>query len=403
MRIGIIGAGASGMLAAITAAANPGHEILLFERQARVGRKLLVTGNGRCNLSNWNTALEHYHSGSAEFASAVLQKVSVTQTLELFRGLGLQTASESDGRIYPYSDQANSVVDVLRFALNRPNIHLKTGCEVTSVACTKEGFSLCFGAERTEVQRLILACGGAAGGKYGGGMSGYALAESLRHHCTALFPSLVQLKTETGQIKGLKGVRANAALRLMQGEALLAEERGEVQFTDYGVSGPAIFEISRMAAQTDCVLHLDLLPEVSEDTLLSMLCLRISQHPELTAGDLLTGMLHNRLGRVLLRNVGVPETTLLQEVKWPSLTRLSQQVHDLTLPILGTLGMENAQVTAGGVDTKEIDPQTMESRIVPGLYFCGELIDVDGDCGGYNLQWAWTTGYLAGKAAANPH
>ena len=401
MRIGVIGAGASGMMAAITAAAKPEHEILLFERQARVGRKLLVTGNGRCNLSNWNAAPERYHGAWADFVKPALEQFPVSDTLAFFRGLGLYTVTENGGKVYPYSDQANSVVDVLRFALQRPNLRLLTGCEVTAIRRSKTCFVLETGAETHAVDRVIVACGGAAGGKYGGGLWGYQLLKPLGHHCTRLLPSLVQLKTETAPIKGLKGVRANARLRLVRGDALLAEGRGEVQFTDYGVSGPAVFEISRIAAETDCVLHLDFLPELNADTMLSMLCLRISQHPTMLCGDLLTGMLHNRLGRVLLRNIGVSETLPIHDLKWPPLTVLAASVHDLALPVTGTLGMENAQVTAGGIDVGELCAETMESRIVPGLYVCGELPDIDGDCGGFNLQWAWSSGHLAGSSAAN--
>ncbi len=401
MKIGIIGAGASGMVAAIAAADDPRNEVLLFERQARVGRKLLATGNGRCNLSHWNAGVENYHGSMPGFVEPALKAMDVSDTLHFFRGLGLYTVAENSGRIYPYSDQANSVVDVLRFALERPNIRLLCGKEISSVKKTKEGFALRAQDERFEVDRLVIACGGAAGTKLGGGLSGYQLLRSLGHHCTRLYPSLVQLKTETDPIKGLKGVRANAGIELRCKDSVLARSRGEVQFTEYGVSGPAIFDLSRAAATAPegSTLHMDLLPELTADRLLTALCLRIVRLPNLSCADLLTGILHNRLGRVVLRSVDIPETLPLHALRWVQLAALSEAVHDFTQTLTGTMGMDGAQVTAGGAEVREFDPKTLESRIVPGLYACGEVLDVDGDCGGYNLQWAWSSGHLAGKSA----
>ena len=398
MKIAVIGAGASGMAAAITAAASGVHEVLVFERQARVGKKLLATGNGRCNLSNYNMDESRYHGSDPTFVRPALREFPVTSTLDFFQTLGLYTVSEPSGRIYPYSDQANSVVDVLRFALVRKNIRLFTGTEITGVKKTPDGFQLRSGDERWTVDRLIVACGGAAGTKLGGGLSGYQLLRSLGHHCTKLYPSLVQLKTDNELVRSLKGVRANAGLRLMLRNALIGEAWGEVQFTDYGVSGPAVFELSRAASMAEpSTLHLDLMPGKSSDELLSALCIRISRYPSMLCEDLLTGVLHNRLGRVLTRDCGVAPNTPLTALNWKQLTAVVEKCHDFSLDITGTMGMEHAQVTAGGIVTQEFDPETLQSRIVPGLYAAGEVLDVDGDCGGYNLQWAWSSGLLAGK------
>ena len=398
MIIAVIGAGAAGMAAAITAAASGSHDVMLFERQARVGKKLLATGNGRCNLSNRHVALDHYHGSSPDFVLPALQEFSVDNTLDFFQTLGLYTVTENSGRIYPYSDQANSVVDVLRFALVRRNIALHLGTEITGVKRSKEGFILKSGAESWTADRLIVACGGAAGTKLGGGLSGYQLLRSLGHHCTRLYPSLVQLKSDSELVRGLKGVRANAGLQLTLNDALLAKAWGEVQFTDYGISGPAVFDLSRAAATSgETVLHLDLLPGRSSDELLSGLCIRISRYPTLLAEDLLTGVLHNRLGRMLVKSCGIPLSTPLTSLNWKQLTSLVEKCHDFSLNVTGTMGMDNAQVTAGGIYTQEFNPTTLESKIVPGLYAAGEVLDIDGDCGGFNLQWAWSSGMLAGK------
>lgn len=399
MKIAIIGAGAAGMAAAITAAASGVHQVLLFERQARVGRKLLATGNGRCNLTNRQTHPGHYHGNNPEFVRPALDAFPVDSVLDFFRTLGLYTVTEDGGRVYPYSDQANSVVDVLRFGLVRRNIRLLTGTEITAVKRVPQGFQLRDrNGETWDADRLIVACGGAAGTKLGGSLSGYQLLRSLGHHCTKLYPSLVQLKTDPELVRSLKGVRANAALKLTVRDAVIATARGEVQFTDYGISGPAVFELSRAASTaSDTVLHLDLLPGYREDDLLSALCIRISRFPALLAEDLLTGILHNRLGRVLVKSCGISLNTPLTSLNWKQLNSVIAACRELPLTVIGTMGMEGAQVTAGGIVTMEFDPKTLQSRIVPGLYAAGEVLDVDGDCGGYNLQWAWSSGLLAGQ------
>ncbi len=397
MNIAIIGAGAAGMAAAITAAASGTNRVILLERQARVGKKLLATGNGRCNLSNWNAGASHYHGADRDFVQPALEAFPVQSTLDFFRTLGLYTVTEPGGRIYPYSDQANSVVDVLRFALDRRNVDLKLGCEVTGVKKTAKGFLIRTAEEQIEADRLIVTCGGAAGTKLGGGLSGYQLLRSLGHHCTKLSPSLVQVKTDPALVRSLKGVRANASVRYELRKSLLAKAEGEVQFTEYGISGPAIFDLSRAVSEVgEGEIHLDLLPTVSEDELLSALCIRISRYPDLTCDDLLTGILHNRLGRVVVRACEVPGAQKLTALNWKQLVRVVECCHDFCLQVQGTMGMDQAQVTAGGIVTAEFDPKTLQSRIVPGLYAAGEVLDVDGDCGGYNLQWAWSSGQLAG-------
>lgn len=398
MDIGIIGGGAAGMMAAITAAQQPERQVYVFERQARVGRKLAVTGNGRCNLTNEQLCPDNYHGASVTFAAPALEAFSPQDTRDFFRSLGLLTVCESSGRVYPYTDTANSVVDVLRFAMQRPNIHLMTACEITALTRDGEQFVLKTADTVYRMDRVIVTAGGLAGTTFGGSLSGYQLLRSVGHHCTKLLPSLVQLKTEDTLVKALKGVRAQAAVKLCQHESILAASKGEVQFTDYGISGPAVFEVSRAAsaAGTGCMAVLDFLPDFDGDKLLSALCIRIAKQPDLTCDDLLTGFLHNRLGRVLLKYVGISGQETLSSLPWTQLSALCKSVHRFELPVLGTMGMDCAQVTAGGICTEEFDSETLQSRIVPGLYAAGEVLDIDGDCGGYNLQWAWASGRLAG-------
>lgn len=399
MVIAIIGGGASGMAAALAAAENPGCRVVLLERQARLGRKLQATGNGRCNLTNLHAALQGYHGEQPDFSEYAVSAFPPEKTMDWFRSLGLFTVAEESGRVYPYSDQANSVLDVLRFALEKPNIQVKLGAEVEKVRKMQNGFRLEFGEEALDCQRLIVACGGLAGTRLGGTMSGYKLLRSLGHRCTRLRPTLVQLKTSWGGVVGLKGVRANCRAGILYNGTPFRESRGELQFTEYGLSGPVIFEISRDVCQQkgDWCCRLDFLPEILAETLFQELCRR--RGTSLPASELLTGILHNRLGRVLTQAAGISAQTPIRDLPDTLLWEAVRTVKEFDVPLTEPMGMDSAQVTAGGIVTQEFDDKTMESKLVPGLYACGEVLDVDGDCGGYNLQWAWSSGRLAGLNA----
>lgn len=399
MVIGIIGAGASGMAAAIAASENKNAQIVLLERQARVGRKLSATGNGRCNLTNTRAGADSYHGNQPEFVAPAMERFPVAETRDWFRRLGLLTVEEPGGRVYPFSDQANSVVDILRFALNRENIRLETGFEVEKVRRTPCGFRVEGTGGTLECEKLIVACGGLAGTRLGGSMSGYQILRSLGHHCTRLRPTLVQLKSGWRGCAALKGVRANCHARIFREDTLFAESAGEIQFTEYGLSGPVIFEISRDVCQGTgawrCVL--DLLPQIRTEELFAELVRRRST--ALGAEDLLTGILHNRLGRVLVQGAGLSLQRPVRELTDGDLEQVCRWVKELDVSLTEPMGMDSAQVTAGGIVTEEFDPRTLESRLVPGLYACGEVLDIDGDCGGYNLQWAWSSGRMAGSMA----
>lgn len=396
MNVCVIGGGAAGMLAALTAAEN-GHRVLLLERQSRVGRKLLATGNGRCNLSNYHVSPAHYHGG-AGFCDFALSQFDVGETLQYFASLGLLTVSEASGRIYPMSNMAGSVLDVLRYALERPEIDLQTGQTVTAVRKMPEGFSVKTETDTFSARRLILAAGGAAGSKVGGGMDGYRLAKSLGHHRTALYPSLVQLKTDPTYPRALKGVKAQCGISICRGSQVLARNNGEVLFTEYGVSGPAIFDLSRSvsAGGSDLTCLLNFFPDWEEAEVLHWLSQRQAAMAAHEASTLLTGSCHTRLGQMICKSAGFTNQRAAGLTR-DDLRRIARQATHFALPITGTCGFDQAQVTAGGLDTSEFDPRTLQSRLVPGLYACGELLDIDGDCGGYNLQWAWSSGRLAGK------
>ena len=399
MRIGIIGGGAAGMAAALAASEYKNAQIVLMVRQARLGKKLSATGNGRCNLSNLHAAQGGYHGDEPGFHEYALSQYPPAETLEWFRDLGLYTVTEASGKVYPYSDQANSVVDVLRFALDRPNIEVLTDFEVMKVRKDGDAFHVTAKDRTLVFDKLIIACGGLAGTKLGGTMAGYKLLRSFGHKCTKLRPTLVQVKTSWPGVSGLKGVRANCHAAIYHNAKLHRESLGEIQFTEFGLSGPVIFEISRDACQGsgEWECRLDFLPDLPAEMLHRALMAKRSS--KLNAEDLFTGILHNRLGRVIVKEAGLKANTSIFHLYDSQLEEVISLAKDFRVSLTEPLGMDAAQVTAGGIVTNEFDPTTMESKLVSGLFACGEVLDVDGDCGGYNLQWAWSSGRLAGKRA----
>ena len=393
----IIGGGASGMMAALTAAENEENKVILLERQQRVGRKLLCTGNGRCNLTNTGASPENYHGERADFVIPCLESFTPEDALGFFRSLGLVTVTEYGGRVYPLSNSANSVLDVLRLALMKPNIELRCSCRVTEIKRKNVGFRVITETDVLDADFVIVACGGAAGAKLGGVTDGYELLKALGHRRTALRPTLVQLITDPTYPRALKGVRAMCRASLYLGDSLLKSSSGEMQFTENGVSGPAAFDVSRAASEYGKTeLRIDFLDGTDKAETEKILIDRVEKMPELSTDELLTGIVHNRLGRMLIKYAGLGGK-LLRELSESDIKRVMAACTDFRLPVSGTEDFDHAQVTAGGIKTGAVNPATMESLLVPGLFICGELLDVDGDCGGYNLQWAWASGRAAGR------
>ena len=394
MKVIVIGGGAAGLMAAITAARD--NRVTVLERAPRVGRKLAVTGNGRCNLTNLNMGVEHYHGEDPEFVMPALRRFGVGDTLELFRRMGLITVAEPSGRVYPHSDQAGSVVDVLR--LQAADLGVELRCEFFAHEIRPEngGFRVMSDTEELFADRVIVAAGGAAGGNAGGSEAGYTLLARLGHTRTRLYPSLVQLRTDNSFTRPLKGVRADGRVEIISRGRTVAAGEGEIQFTDYGISGPAVFDVSRAAVTAgECSARLDLLRDVGLSELTDMLRARLES--SLTAENLLTGTVHNKIGRTVVTRLGYPLAMPVAKLTEEDIGRVARAVKSTELKVTGSMGMNGAQVTAGGIRTGEVDPETMESRLAPGLFICGEVLNVDGDCGGYNLQWAWSSGRLAGR------
>ena len=394
----IIGGGASGLAAAIRAAENGENHVTLLERRNRVGHKLLATGNGRCNLSNSGVSVRHYHGEDPDFAAPVLSRYPPGRVLEFFGALGLRTAEEYGGRVYPMSGHAGSVLDVLRLALEKPNVRLETGAAVTAVRREGGGFRALWEGGSARGDALIVACGGCAGSRLGGVTDGYRLLGALGHGCTPLAPALTALRTAPEYPRALKGIRADARLTLLRGEDVLGRERDDVLFTDTGLSGTAVFALSRLVSgrAPATAAALDFFPDTPLAALRADLARRRAQWPQLPANRLLTGTVHSRLGLMLCKYAGTGAAEA-QSLPDAALDALARAMKDFRLPVTGAAGFETAQVTAGGMRTAEFDAKSLQSRRVPGLYACGEVLDIDGDCGGYNLHWAWASGLTAGE------
>ena len=400
MRAAVIGAGASGMTAALTAA-RLGHEVTLYERQARVGRKLMATGNGRCNLTNTGAGPSNYHGEAPDFVRPALEAFPSEAALDFFRGLGLLAREEWGGRVYPLSNSANSVVDVLRQGLDAAGVELVAGDRVRELRRVGSGYSVTTeSGDKRSFDAVVVACGGLAGEKLGGGRDGYELLKALGHTRTALRPALVQITTEPMYPRSLKGIKADCALSVFSRGGLLASSCGELLFTETGVSGPAAFDVSRAvseAGDAKMELEIDFLRGYTAAEVLAHLQNRAKTAPELPASELLTGSVHNRLGRMLIKYADIEAAAPLSALSERELRTVAGACKRFRLPVRGTEGFANAQVTAGGIRTSEFDPRTLESRLCPRLFACGEVLDIDGDCGGYNLQWAWSSGVLAGR------
>lgn len=419
----VIGGGASGMMAAISAA-RKGEKVTILEQNDRLGKKLLSTGNGKCNYTNENQDSSFYHSECPKTVQEVLSQFPLEATLSFFKELGVLPLVKKGG-YYPNSEQASAVLDALRFEVERLNVHVETKTKVKKIEVLKDGFRLkCEekrenqkgATEKNNIEknsmeksvmgkRVILAAGSKASAISGSDGSAYQLAENLGHRIITPLPALVQLRCQEDFYKGLQGVRMQAKIQLNTGEKLLAEDAGELQLTGYGVSGIPVFQVSRFAARAleegrKVQLVIDFLPNVTPESLKNELKRLAKRNPMGKMEDLLTGMVNKKLAVVLLKCCGIKPSVTCNEMKDEKLYELAGKLKAFETKIIDTNGFREAQVCSGGVDLSQVKGESLESCKVPGVYFAGECLDVDGACGGYNLQWAWASGFVAGSHAA---
>lgn len=414
--ITIIGGGAAGMMAAIAAGrAIGGDQVRIVEKNPQIGRKLLATGNGRCNFTNlYCTEWDLLDSTKGEAAGIFLGKsfaqFDVQQTLNFFQLIGLLARKEEGGRLYPYAEQASSVRAILAGELERLKVEILCESSVKEISRTDDGFNLHLEkGETLSSQLVILAVGGKAGIQFGNTGDGFRMAEQFGHEVRKPVPALVPFLTKSGECRGLKGIRAKGRVTLWkEGQGAVAAQTGEIQFHEEALSGICILNLSRFYRWENHPqevnafrIKIDLFPEHDRDELFLMLKARVTQLKEKLCGDFLVGMLHDRLGAFLLQKARIADSGKVGELEEVELQELIKVLKSWEIEVIGTKGWKDAQVTCGGVAIGEIEPETMKSVRVPGLYFAGEVIDIDGMCGGYNLQWAWTSGFTAGTAAAN--
>ena len=405
MKVAVIGGGASGMTAAVTAMES-GADVTLFEKKDRVGKKLLSTGNGKCNLSNLEFNMSKFYCSDKDKLHNIFRVFSVWDTLSFFESSGMMLRNK-EGYLYPYSEQASTVLDTFRMRLKKEKVTVltDTGIEEARVDEKTGQFSIKDAAGREYLfDKLIIACGGPASQKKGEGMDGYKLAESFGHSIKKLAPGLTQLKSDDSFIKALAGVRCQAKATLIINGQAEAEETGELQFTDYGISGIPVFQFSRVAAyaleqKKKVEVKVDFFPDKEDKTFLYESKLRYETQKDKVLEDFLTGTVNKKINMAVIKTQGFKPQDKTEEAGWKKIEDLLKAYRNFIIHIKDVNSMENAQICAGGVDFSEISTE-LESSKVKGLYFAGEVVDVDAKCGGYNLQWAWSSGYVAGKNAA---
>lgn len=408
VKVAVVGGGAAGMFAAL-AARRTGAEVVILEKNPRVGRKLLATGNGRCNLTNINMHISNFHGKNPGFAGDALSIFDARKTIEFFERLGIAHKVEEGGKVFPFSNQASSVLDILRYALEESGIEVV--CEAPVAKLVKKHGDFIIHAEdgrQYTASRVILATGGKAAPNLGSNGSGYKLAQGLGHSIIEPFPALVQLKLAASFLKQIQGVKVDGDVEIVVKGKTLQKATGEILFTEYGISGPPVLCLSRKAVEylqkkEKVWLKVVLINSLTAGELDQYLIKRLQWGPNKTLAFNFVGFLNKKLAPVVLREAGIddvnrPAVSVSREER-QGILRILQ---DWRFEVTGTTSWPAAQVTAGGVDVSEINSRTMESRIVPKLYFAGEVMDIDGDCGGYNLQWAWSSGYVAGENAAKP-
>ena len=401
--VAVIGGGASGMMAAVTAASE-GARVILLEHKDRIGKKILSTGNGRCNFTNIHQEPICYHSEDPLFPWEVVERFNAQAVISFFFQLGVYSKNRN-GYIYPNSDQASAVLDAFRMELDRLKVEIRTGVECREIRPGKKGFTVLTDQGPVRADRVILCAGSKAAPTTGSDGSGYDLAKKLGHRILPVLPALTALKCEEKFFKSIAGVRANGSVSIWSGGECIAKDTGEIQLTDYGISGIPVFQVSRYASkllyekkETDAVL--DFMPDFTKTQTDAFLRARAKTRPDKSAEMFLIGLFHKKLCDLWIRLSEIPRQRKAGELTEDEIARLTDLIKEFRVRVRETNPYDKAQVCCGGVDTREVNPETLESVYVPGVYFAGEILDVDGMCGGYNLQWAWASGYVAGRAAS---
>ena len=391
------------MMSAITAAQN-GARVILIEHKDRIGKKILSTGNGRCNFTNVHQEPICYHSENPEFPWHIIEKFDARSVISFFLQLGIYSKNRN-GYIYPNSEQASAVLDVLRLEIERLKIDVRTGTDCREIRPGKKGFAIVTDKGTVRADKVILCAGSKAAPSSGSDGSGYDLARKLGHRIIPVLPALTALRCKEAFFKRIAGVRAGGSVSVWSQGECIASDAGEIQLTNYGISGIPVFQVSRYASKLlyekkDVSAVLDFMPDFTDEQMYAFLSARAKTRPQKRADIFLVGLFHKKLSELWGKTCGNPGDKEAGSLSDKELETLTHLIKGMEVTVTGTNSYDQAQVCCGGVDTMEVDCDTLESVYVPGLFFAGEILDVDGMCGGYNLSFAWASGYVAGIAAA---
>ena len=402
--VAVIGGGAAGLMAAISAA-RAGADVVVLEQKEKTGKKILSTGNGKCNYTNERQGISYYRGENPAFAMSIFEQFGFEETVAFFEEIGI-IPKVKNGYYYPASEQAAAVLEVLRLEVNYLRIPEICDCKIKTVKQIKQGFFIETSVGNFTAKRVIFATGLLAAPKTGSDGSAFCFIEKFGHHFVEIVPALVPLYAKQSFFKQIAGIRIEGEAKLYIEQKKIASERGELQLTDYGVSGIPIFQLSRFATKAlkhgkKVQLSIDFLPSKTDDETFALLEKRFHRmEQKKTMAECLVGLFPKKLAEVLLKEANIALGDSPKKLEQKKIEALAEVIKYLRVDIIGSKSFEQAQVCAGGVDTREINSKTMESKLVLGLYFAGELVDIDGMCGGYNLQWAWSSGYVAGIHAA---
>lgn len=399
----VIGAGAAGMMAAITAARN-GAGVVLLEHTSKLGTKILQTGNGKCNFTNYHMVADKFSNADKDFVDEVLAKFNYQDTIEFFESIGVYH-KERNGYVYPLSETAASLVEALKYELYRLKVQTVTEVNISELAYNDEVWAVMSDKDTYYCSSVIIATGSKAAPKTGSDGSGYRIAERLGHRVIKPLPALVQLVSDCACCKSMAGVRSVGTVKVTADGKEIASDTGEIQYTDYGISGIPVFQVSRYAVKAldegaDVKAVIDMFPGLSHEQLREYIEKQYEIAAHKTIEDFFGGLINKKLVSAAAKTAGVDGFTKVYKTDMDVLTGIACSMKTFVVNITGYKGFDNGQICQGGVDLSEISAKTCQSKICPGVYFAGEILDVDGPCGGYNLQWAWSSGYVAGMAAS---
>lgn len=396
----VVGGGAAGLMAAISSA-RTGQKVMLLEQNTKIGKKILVSGNGKCNIDNKYIQPNRFHGQNSDFIEKVLEGYGFEVIEKFFTSIGLELIEGKEGKMFPMSLQASSVVELLEYEAKKLGIQILCDCAVTSIDKKADIFTVETSQGTKNCKKLLLASGSPAAPQLGGSNSGYAFATKMGHTLIPRHPSLVQLCSEETWVKECTGVKVAGLARLYANGEYITEKKGDLLFTNYGISGLAILDLSRevstrLANFDYCELSLDLMPELSKEKIANLLLNRINSGSKKPIELWLNGVINKKLIPIILEQSKCKVKTEKQ-LNRKEVGKLVYAIKNLKLSINDTKGFKGAEVATGGINTTEVNPRTMESKLVPNLYFAGEILDVDGDRGGFNFHFAWVGGLRVGN------